>query len=108
LSAVLNKIILLCFYKEKKKVDLENESKKKEEELGVAEWEKKEHRWINNQMLYLRNENFQLEPCVPLKTIKSEEGLQSEIMELRNKLKISECKGVQVDQEIAQCNQEII
>jgi hypothetical protein len=47
--------------------------------------------------LSIENENFQLESCVPLKTIKSEEGLQSEIMELRNKLKISECKGVQVE-----------
>jgi hypothetical protein len=37
--------------------------------------------------LSIENEKFDLESCVPLKTIKREEGLQSEIMELRNKLK---------------------
>jgi chromosome segregation ATPase len=112
----VNKIILPCFYKGKrKKVDLENDSNKKEEEvqedeelLGVDEWEKREHQWLNNQMLYLINENYQIEPRVPVKTNKSDECLQLEINDLRNKVKINECKSEQVEREIAQSNHEIV
>jgi hypothetical protein len=84
----MNKIILPCFYKEKrKKVDLENDSKKKEEEvheeeelLGVDEWEKQEHQWINNQILYLINENYQMEPRVPVKTNECETFVKKQVM----------------------------
>ena len=78
--------------------DLEKDEKKKEEEPTGA---------FEDVSLSIENENFDLESCVPLKTIKREEGLQSEIMELRNKLKTSEYRGEQAEMNIQRLNVRI-